>query len=121
MWHWKLSGEAALSTVAAVEGVSYTLKVTNTGNMMDTVSLEASAEAGIEGTVLGSLSERSIELEAGASAEVTLLVKGDLFTKPGDYPISVTATSGTDSSMTDEVTTDNDCRDAIATADTLGC
>ena len=98
-------GEAALSTVNAVEGVSYTLKVTNTGNMMDTVSLEASAEAGIEGTVLGSLSERSIELEAGASAEVTLLVKGDLFTKPGDYPISVTATSGTDSSMTDEVTT----------------
>ena len=36
---------------------------------------------------------------------MTLLVKGDLFTKPGDYPISVTATSGTDSSMTDEVTT----------------
>jgi hypothetical protein len=37
-------GETALSTTDAVEGVSYTLKVTNTGNMMDTVSLEASAE-----------------------------------------------------------------------------
>ena len=98
-------GEAVLSTMDAVEGVSYTLKVTNTGNIMDTVSLEASAEAGIEGSVLGSLSERSIELEAGASAEVTLVVKGDLFTEPGDYPITVTATSGTDSSMTDEVTT----------------
>ena len=101
----EIVGEAALSTVDAVEGVSYTLKVTNTGNMMDTVSLEASAEVGIEGTVLGSFSERSIELEAGASAEVTLTVQGDLFTTPGDYPITVTATSGADSTTTAEVTT----------------
>lgn len=101
----EIVGDAALSTVDAVAGVSYTLKVTNTGNMMDTVSLEASAEVGIEGTVLGSFSENSIELEAEASAEVTLTVKGDLFTKPSDYPIGVTATSGTDSTMTAEVTT----------------
>ena len=101
----ELVGDTALSTVDAVEGVSYTLKVTNTGNAMDTVTLEASAEVGIEGSVLGSLSERSIELEADASAEVTLTVKGDLLTKPGDYPITVTATSGTDSTMTAEVTT----------------
>ena len=73
--------------------------------MTDTVSLEASAEVGIEGNVLGSFSERSIELEAGASAEVTFMVEGDLFTVPGDYPITVTATSGTDSTMTAEVTT----------------
>ena len=98
-------GESALSTMDAVEGVSYTLKVTNTGNMMDTVSLEASAEVGIGGSVLGSLNESSIELEAGASAEVTLTVKGDLLTEPGDYAISVTATSGTDDTMTAEVTT----------------
>ena len=101
----EIVGDAAGSTMDAVAGVSYTLKVTNTGNMMDTVSLEASAEVGIEGTVLGSFSENSIELEAEASAEVTLTVKGDLFTKPGDYPIGVTATSGTDSTMTAEVTT----------------
>lgn len=100
-------GDEALSTTDAVEGVSYTLKVTNTGNMTDTVSLEASAEVGIEGSVLGSLSdsERSIALEAEASAEVTLMVAGDLLTTPGDYPITVTATSGTDSTMTAEVTT----------------
>ena len=98
-------GEAAFSTVDAVEGVSYTLKVTNTGNMKDTVSLEASAEAGIEGSVLGNLSERSLELEAEASAEVTLMVKGDLLTEPGDYRITVTATSGTDKTMTAEATT----------------
>ena len=98
-------GDDALSTMDAVEGVSYTFKVTNTGNMMDTVSLEASAEVGIGGSVLGSLSERSIELEAGASAEVTLTVKGDLLTEPGDYAISVKATSGTDDTMTAEATT----------------
>ena len=100
-------GEGALSTVDAVAGVSYTLKVTNTGNMTDTVTLAASAEVGIEGSVLGSLSdsERSIELEAGASAEVTLTVAGDLFTTPGDYPITVTATAGADNTMTAEVTT----------------
>ncbi|MDE0016467.1 MAG: dockerin type I domain-containing protein [Candidatus Poribacteria bacterium] len=100
-------GDDALSTTDAVEGVSYTLKVTNTGNMMDTVTLAASAEVGIEGSVLGSISdsERSIELEAGASAEITLKVTGDLFAVPGDYPISVTATSGTDDTMTAEATT----------------
>ena len=98
-------GDDARSTVDAVAGVSYTLKVTNTGNMMDTISLESSAEVGIGGSVLGTLSESSIELEAEASAEVTLLVKGDLLTEPGDYPITVTATSGTDSTVAAEVTT----------------
>ena len=101
----EIVGETALSTTDAVEGVSYTLKVTNTGNMTDTVSLEASAEVGIGGSVLGSLSESSIELEAGASEEVTFMVKGDLLTEPGDYAISVTATSGTDTTMTAEATT----------------
>ena len=98
-------GETARSTPEAVQGVRYTLKVTNTGNAMDTISLESSAEVGIGGSVLGSLSERSIALEAGASAEVTLRVKGDLLTEPGDYPITVTATSGTDSTRTVAVTT----------------
>lgn len=101
----EIVGDDALSTTDAVEGVSYTLKVTNTGNAMDTVSLEASAEVGIEGSVLGSLSESSIELETDGSAEVTLKVSGDLLTKPGDYAISVTATSGTDDTMTAEATT----------------
>ncbi len=101
----EIVGDIALSTMNAVEGVDYTLKVTNTGNMMDTIMLEASAEVGIEGSVLGALSDRSIELEAGGDAEVTLKVAGDLFTEPGDYPLSITATSGTDDTMTAEVTT----------------
>jgi hypothetical protein len=101
----EIVGDTALSTMDTVAGVNYTLKVTNTGNMMDTITLEASAEAGIEGSVLGDLSDRSVELEAGAASEVTLMVAGDLLTEPGDYPISVTATSKTDSAMTAEVTT----------------
>ena len=100
----EIVGDTALSTMDAVAGVNYTLKVTNTGNAMDTISLEASAEVGIGGSVLGNLSESSIPLEAGASKEVTLAVKGDLLTTPGDYPITVTATSGTDSEMTAEGT-----------------
>ena len=98
-------GETARATTEAVAGVSYTLKVTNTGNMPDTVTLEASAEVGIGGSVLGTLTERSIELEAGASAEVALTVRGDLLTVPGEYPIDVTATSKTDGTMTAKVTT----------------
>ena len=101
----EIVGDTALSTMNAVAGVNYTLKVTNTGNMMDTITLSASAEAGIEGSVLGALSDRVVELEAGAEAEVTLEVSGDLFTEPGDYPISVTATSTTDNAMTAEVAT----------------
>ena len=101
----EIVGDTALSTMNTVEGVNYTLKVTNIGNMMDTITLEASAEAGIGGSVLGALSENSVELEAGAEAEVTLKVAGDLLTEPGDYPISVIATSKTDDTMTAEVTT----------------
>ena len=96
----EIVGNAALSTMDIVEGVSYTLKVTNTGNMMDTITLEASADAGID----AAFSNESVELEAEASTEVTLEVSGDALT-PGDYSISVTATSETDSTMTAEVTT----------------
>ena len=103
----EIVGDAARATTDARGGVNYTLKITNTGNMMDTITLEASAEVGIEGSVLAALndSDRSIELEAGATTEITLKVAGDFFTKPGDYPIRVTATSKTDSTKTAEVTT----------------
>ncbi len=100
-----LEGEREKTTMDAVTGVSYTLKVTNTGNMTDTVTLETSAEVGIEASVLGTLSQNSIELDSGASSDVTLMVKGDTLTAPGDYEITVTATSKTDSTMTAEFTT----------------
>ena len=100
----EIVGDTAHSTMDAVEGVNYTLKVTNTGNMMDTITLEAAAEAGIEGNVVAALSNESVELEAGASTEVMLKVSGDALA-PGDYAISVTATSQTDDTMTAEVPT----------------
>lgn len=100
----EIVGDMALSTMDAISGVSYILKVTNTGNMMDTVTLAASAETGIEGSVLGALSDNSVALEAGASMEVTLQVAGDAFTEPGDYGIDVTVTSGTDSTMSATIT-----------------
>ena len=101
----EIVGDAALSTTDVVQGVKYTLKVKNTGNMMDTLKLETSADVGIGGSVLGDLIEREVKLEAGAEAEVTLKVAGDLLTKPGEYPIRVTATSEADNTMTAEVTT----------------
>ncbi len=98
------------STVDVLSGVSYTLTVTNTGNMDDTILLGSSAEAGIEGSMLGAFAaidspeQRSGQLEvvlaAGTSAEVIFTAAGDFFTKPGDYAIEVTATSQADTTKT---------------------
>ena len=111
-----LVGEGALtgSTMDTVEGVTYTLIVTNTGNKDDTIILGSSAEVGIEGSVLGSFSQSDdqvpmgqleIVLAAGASAEVIFTAAGDFFTKPGEYEIKVTATSQGDKTKTAEITT----------------
>ena len=98
-------GDSVGTTMDAIAGVDYTLKITNTGNMTDKITLSTSAEIGIEGSVLGALSERSLELEAGGAAEVTLTVSGDAFAKPGEYVIGVTATSETDTTMKSTITT----------------
>lgn len=94
----EIVGDTGLSTMNAVEGVSYTLKVTNTGNMMDTITLEVSE-------AFGTLSDNSIDLEADADAEVTLTVAGDALKEPGAYEVKVTATSQTDNAKTAEATT----------------
>ncbi len=101
----EIVGDKERSTMDAVAGVSYTLTVKNTGNMMDTITLEASAEVGIGGSVLGTLSQTEITLEPDASAAVTLDIKGDLLTEPGDYEITVTAISGADDTKTAAITT----------------
>ena len=95
----------AQSTMDAVAGVTYTLTVKNTGNMMDTLTLEVSPEVGVEGSVIGALSQKSVELDADASADVILTVTGDALTVPDDYEVTVTVTSGTDATKTVEVTT----------------
>ena len=107
-------GDLTTETTDASAGVSYTLKVTNTGNTDDTVVLGSSAEVGIEGSVLRSfsqsddqvpMSQLEIALAAGASAEVIFTAAGDSFTKPGKYEIKVTATSQGDKTKTAEITT----------------
>ena len=95
----------AQSTMDAVAGVTYTLTVKNTGNMMDTLTLTVSPEVGVEGSVIGALSQKSVELDADASADVILTVTGDALTPPDDYEVTVTVTSGTDATKTAEVTT----------------
>ena len=95
----------APATMDAVAGVTYTLYVKNVGNMMDTLTLTVSPEVGVEGSVIGALSQKSVELEADAAEEVTLTVQGDELTIPGRYEVTVTVTSGTDPTKTAEVTT----------------
>ena len=107
-------GDLTGETSNASEGVSYMLKVTNTGDTDDTIVLDSSAAVGIEGSVLGSFSQSDdqvpmgqleIMLAAGASADVTFTVAGDSFTRPGVYEIKVTATSQGDNTKTAEVST----------------
>ena len=95
----------AQATMDASAGVTYTLAVKNTGNMTDTLTLTVSPEVGVPGSVIGALSQKSVELDADASADVILTVSGDAQTAPGDYVVTVTVTSGTDATKTAEVTT----------------
>lgn len=99
------SNSMAQSTMDASAGVTYTLTVKNTGNMTDTLMLNVSPEVGVGGSVLGELSQASVELDADASANVTLTVAGDELTAPDDYEVTVEVVSGTDTTKTATVTT----------------
>lgn len=116
----EVEGDASLSTDKPIVGVTYTLKVTNTGNRKDTIRLSAFPEVGIEGTVRGVLSQTSVQLEAGAAARVTLIVTGDAFTKAGNYQVTVTATSASDTNVTAEITTMTTIEIALKLGLTLG-
>ena len=91
-------GELTTETTDASEGVSYMLTVTNTGNTDDVIDLTSSDDA-------ATLSQTSVSLAAGASAEVTITISGDALATAGDYEIKVTATSQGDEEKTAEVTT----------------
>ena len=91
-------GEVTTETADASDGVSYTLKITNNGNTDDTIDL---ATEGTDAT----LSQTSVSLASGATAEVTLTIAGDVLALAGDYEVKVTATSQGDSTQTVEITT----------------
>ena len=91
-------GELTTETTDASEGVSYKFTVTNTGNTDDVIDLTSSDDA-------ATLSQTSVSLAGGASAEVTITISGDDLATAGDYEIKVTATSQGDNMKTAEVTT----------------
>ena len=90
--------ELTTKTSDASEGVSYMLTVTNTGNTDDVIDLTSSDDA-------ATLSQASVSLAGGASAEVTITISGDALTTAGDYEVKVTATSQGDNTMSSEVST----------------
>ena len=91
-------GESTTETSDASEGVSYILTITNTGNTDDVIDLTSSNAA-------ATLSQTSVSLAAGASAEVTITISGDDLATAGDYEVTVTATSQGDTEKTAEVAT----------------
>ena len=111
----EIEGTRTGTTTDAVEGITYRLKVTNSGNIEDTILLGSSAEAGIGGAVLGSFSrlgdegpptsQLEITLAPGVTEDVMFIASGDLLTQPGGYEIEVTATSRGDSTKSAAITT----------------
>ena len=111
----EVEGALTGATTDSVAGITYTLKVTNTGNTEDTIILGSSAEFGIGGAVLGSFSQPDVEgpptsqfeitLAPGMTENVLFTASGDLLTQPGEYAIIVTATSTGDSTKSAEITT----------------
>ena len=91
-------GDLTTETTDASDGVSYTLKVTNNGNTDDTIDLTISGTA-------ATLSQESVSLTSGASAEVLLTISGDLLALADTYEVKVTAISQGDDAKTGTVTT----------------
>lgn len=83
----------------ASEGVDYTLTVTNNGNTNDTILLTTN------GDIEAILSKTSFSLLPGASENITLTVPGNAFTASGDYAVKVTATSQSDDTKSEYITT----------------
>ncbi|MDE0637675.1 MAG: dockerin type I domain-containing protein, partial [Candidatus Poribacteria bacterium] len=90
-------GSLTTKTADASEGVTYTLKVTNIGNTDDIIDLATSDNA--------TLSQASVSLASGASAEVILTIAGDVLANAGNYEVKATATSQGDDTKTAEVAT----------------
>ena len=74
--------------------IQYTLTVTNTGNVYDTIKMTTELPA--------TLSQESTSLAPGASSKVVLTIPGTARI-PTDYPIHVIATSEGDKTKTDRL------------------
>ena len=96
-----IEGASNLTTEASdvTSGIKYILKVTNTGNTKDTITLAT------EGKIKTVLSQPSVWLAPGASAKVTLTIPSTEIAAAGEYAVKVTATSASDSTKTAEILT----------------
>ena len=92
-------GDLETETANASAGISYTIRVTNIGNLADTITLTTS------GDVDATLNKTSVSLAGGASEDVTLTIPAEALTTPGEYEVKVKATSGKHNTETDEITT----------------
>ena len=81
------------------QDVTYTIRITNSGTENDTFDLTVS------GDVTANLSQNLITLAAGASSELTLTLPGSELTQPGQYEVTVTATSQADNLVVKSITT----------------
>ena len=79
--------------------VTYTLRVTNTGSVRDTIDLTVSGDVAD-----ATLSETSISLDAGASQDITLTIPRTALTAAGTYNVTVTAPSESDTTVTAQIT-----------------
>ncbi len=80
--------------VDPTEDVNYTLTITNTGDLEDTIKLTTNSSTHAK------LSESSVSLGAGRSAEVTMTVTRDSLITAGEHDIEITATSAGDNTKT---------------------
>lgn len=96
-------GETTIETTDAGTKASYIIRITNVGSRSDTITIATSGDVDI------SISETSVELAAGTSTDVTVtineLVLAEMLSTPGEYTVTVTATSKNVSSETAEITT----------------
>ncbi|MYF99247.1 hypothetical protein F4212_08960 [Candidatus Poribacteria bacterium] len=97
----KLSGVGALKTeIPHGNGnVLYTIRITNTGIELDTISLTT------EGTVTATLTRNSVTLTPNAYTDVVIIINEDALTDVGTYVVNVTATSKGDPTKTATITT----------------
>ena len=103
-------GDLSKSISDASAGVSYTFRITNTGNTNDTFSLSTSGDAN------ATLSQYAVSLVSGASTQLTVKVAGAALSTAGTYAVKVTATSQSDSTQTAALTTTTTVRPVYGVA-----
>ncbi len=94
-----LEPEASMGSGRPGDVITYTLRLTNTGITTDTIEVSVAGA----GAAWVTLPQASFVLGAGQAVDVLVVVTITAGATPGDYPVTVTATSHTDPLQTDDV------------------